>query len=219
MFSHGDPRFESWIVKWWERILNLFRFVRRTCKFILWFWRAFWKVLIVVPITWVLIPLTYALDWSCAKFFDYVGDLRDDINDSWGADRNAKETDILLNYFYALQNPKDGARALNVVILSGDIHTAGYSTIYSNATSDNAPNLGKPIIHHIVASPVGYTPFPWMAEAYFRNVTQEVILGDTNRYRAQISHHFCRRNVAVVSLRTFGTESLTQLPQHVVHFC
>jgi len=129
-----------------------------------------------------------------------IGDLRDDINDSWGARVNRFETDRVLDFLFELQNPSNPAEALNVVILSGDIHTPGYSTIYSGKPSHQA----KAVIPHIVASPVGYTPLHWLAEAIFRHLTTTVELGDKGMYTAQISHHFCHRNVVVVSFRKFA---------------
>ena len=60
----------------------------------------------------------------------------------------------MLDFLFELQNPPNPAEALNVVILSGDIHTPGYSTIYSAEPNHQA----KAVIPHIVASPVAYTP-------------------------------------------------------------
>ena len=129
-----------------------------------------------------------------------VGDLRDDINDSWGARVNRLETDRVLDFLFELQNPPTPAEALNVVILSGDIHTPGYSTIYSAEPSHQA----KAVIPHIVASPVSYTPLHWLGEAIFRHFSRTIELGDKKAYTAQASHHFCHRNVVVVSFRKFA---------------
>ena len=134
-------------------------------------------------------------------FFDRnIGDLRDDINDSWGARVNRLETDRVLDFLFELQNPPNPAEALNVVILSGDIHTPGYSTIYSGEPSHQA----KAVIPHIVASPVAYPPLHWLGEAIFRHFSTTIELGDKKAYTAQASHHFCQRNVVVVSFRKFA---------------
>ena len=133
-------------------------------------------------------------------FDRHIGDLRDDINDSWGARANRLETDRVLDFLFELQNPPNPAEALNVVILSGDIHTPGYSTIYSAEPGHQA----KAVIPHIVASPVAYTPLHWLAEAIFRHFSTTIELGDKQAYTAQASHHFCHRNVVVVSFRKFA---------------
>ncbi|MGZ8846180.1 MAG: alkaline phosphatase D family protein [Pyrinomonadaceae bacterium] len=158
------------------------------------------------------------------KFNDSVGDLRDDINDSWGADINAKETDRVLDFLFGLQNPPPGKEAINVVILSGDIHTPGYSAIYSA----DPKHEKKAVIPHVVASPVAYKEFPWAAEAIFRHLTKVVLLGtkktitnqgEVQTYTAQISHHFCYRNVAVVSLRNYAAnESYVKVKYYLEGF-
>jgi phosphodiesterase/alkaline phosphatase D-like protein len=129
-----------------------------------------------------------------------IGDLRDDINDSWGARVNRLETDRVLDFLFELQNPPSPAEALNVVILSGDIHTPGYSTIYSAEPGHQA----KAVIPHIVASPVAYAPLHWLGEAIFRHFSTTIELGDKKAYTAQVSHHFCLRNVVVISFRKFA---------------
>lgn len=63
------------------------------------------------------------------KFEHSVGDLRDDINDSWGSDVNREEADRVLDFLFSLQNPPEGVKAMNVVILSGDIHTGAASGV------------------------------------------------------------------------------------------
>jgi len=65
---------------------------------------------------------------------DNLGDITDDIEDSWGSETNAAEADRVLDYLFMLQNPAGGEREIAVIILSGDIHTPGYSTIYSRET-------------------------------------------------------------------------------------
>ncbi|HWN09638.1 MAG TPA: alkaline phosphatase D family protein [Pyrinomonadaceae bacterium] len=187
VFSHGAPQIENWIMDFWFRVLN---FVKRLEKF-----RSFKK--------------------HVASFYSKVGDLRDDINDSWGSEVNQKEADRVLDFFFELENPADGGKRLNVVILSGDIHTPGYSTIYSSATKDNETRKvpepegereGRAVIPHIVATPVAYEPFSWVGEAVFRHLTKVVKLGASGTYTSQVSHHFCYRNVVVVSLRNYESD-------------
>ena len=55
------------------------------------------------------------------KFSKTLGDIRDDIRDSWGAKENAAEAEGILDYLFSLQNNPD--KGLSVVVLSGDIHT------------------------------------------------------------------------------------------------
>ena len=170
VFSHGAPKIESWILKQWFRVLDVARF-------------AGGVVLLRSPVQW---------------FDRTFGDLRDDINDSWGAEVNAEEADRLLDFLFELENPPDPKDSLNVIILSGDIHTPGYSTIYSSQDG-----LKKAVIPHIVSTPVAYEPFSWIGEAVFRHLTKVVALGKNGRYTSQVSHHFCYRNVVVVSLRNY----------------
>ncbi|HXM47841.1 MAG TPA: alkaline phosphatase D family protein [Pyrinomonadaceae bacterium] len=183
VFSHGVPKIENLILKVWFGILDLCNLMGKIS-----FLRKYAKA-----------------------FNDSVGDLRDDINDSWGADINAKETDRVLDFLFGLQNPNDGQKPINVVILSGDIHTPGHSMIYS---ADPA-HAKKAVIPHVVATPVAYKQFPWAAEAIFRHLTKVVSLGhrksittrgEVQTYTAQISHHFCYRNVVVVSLRNYAED-------------
>ena len=187
VFSHGAPQVENWIMTVWVKVLDVFGWLKR---------RHLLK--------------------GVVKWFDInVGDLRDDINDSWGSEINRKETDRVLDFLFELQNPADGGKRLNVVILSGDIHTPGYSTLYSSATKDNEKKQvaeperereGRAIIPHIVATPVAYQPFSWLGEAVFRHLTKVVKLGEKGIYTSQVSHHFCYRNVVVVSLRNYGKD-------------
>ena len=140
-----------------------------------------------------------------------IGDLRDDINDSWGARVNRLETDRVLDFLFELQNPPNPAEALNVVILSGDIHTPGYSTIYSA----NPGHQAKAVIPHIVASPVAYSPLHWLGEAIFRHFSTIIELGNKKAYTAQVSHHFCHRNVVVVSFRKFAGAKVEEPEVHL----
>lgn len=171
VFSHGAPLVEQYILRMWFWVIDGVNWAGRL---------RLWKK---------------QLQW----FNDKVGDLRDDINDSWGSAGNRKEADRALDFLFGLENPPDGKNPLNVVILSGDIHTPGYSTIYSS----NPKHKKKAIIPHIVATPVAYEPFSWVGEAIFRHLTKVVALGEKKVYTSQVSHHFCYRNVVVVSLRNY----------------
>ena len=171
VFSHGAPLVEQYILRIWFWVIDAVNWVGRL---------RLWK---------------RQLQW----FNDKVGDLRDDINDSWGSAANRKEADRALDFLFELENPPDGKNPLNVVILSGDIHTPGYSTIYSA----DPKHTDKAIIPHIVATPVAYEPFSWLGEAIFRHLTKVVALGEKKVYTSQVSHHFCYRNVVVVSLRNY----------------
>lgn len=131
-------------------------------------------------------------------FLGTVGDLRDDVEDAWAAPINAKHAESLLDHLFSLQNDPNPDKRVHAVILSGDIHSAGYSNIYSA----NAAHSARPVIPHIVASPVAYPPFPWIGEALYRKFTTgSVTVGSSGRYTAQIAHHFTERNVVVCSLR------------------
>lgn len=179
VFSHGAPQVEKFILKFWFWVLDAMRFFDK-------------------------FPL---LRFATRRFFSNFGDLRDDINDSWGAEVNAAETDRVLDYLFSLQNPPGGGgpgKGIKVVILSGDIHTPGYSTIYS----DDRNHRRAASIPHVVASPVAYEPFSWIGEAIFRHLTRVVKLGCSDTYTAQVSHHFCYRNVVVVSLRNYEKDEL-----------
>lgn len=170
VFSHGAPSVEAGIISYMPWILNKVHDLKKK---------------------WPLLkPLL-------SKFDQNIGDLRDDINDSWGAEVNGAETDRVLDFLFSLQNPENG-KPINILILSGDIHAAGYSTIYS-ADANHATRAAIP---HIVSSPVSYKPFSWIGEALFRFLSASVPLGKKGTYYAQSSHHFCQRNVAVLSLRT-----------------
>lgn len=171
VFSHAAPQVANYLLKIWFKVITTANLATR-----------------------------YHLARRTVQWFnDKVGDLRDDINDSWGSDVNRQEADRVLDFLFGLENPQQGEPALNVVILSGDIHTPGYSTIYSS----DLLHQKKAVIPHIVASPVAYEPFSWVGEAIFRHLTKVVELGLNRCYTSQISHHFCYRNVVVVSLRNY----------------
>jgi hypothetical protein len=171
VFSHGAPSVEQITLRTWFWVIDLVNWLGR--------FRSLRKCL--------------------QQFNDKVGDLRDDINDSWGADVNRSEADQALDFLFEVENPQNGENPLNVVILSGDIHTPGYSTIYSS----DPLHRDRAVIPHIVATPVAYAPFSWVGEAIFRHLTRVVQLGKKGRYTSQVSHHFCYRNVVVVSLRNY----------------
>ncbi len=188
VFSHGAPQIEQGILKYWFHVLDFSHWLSK---------------LKIFP--------------RATRWFDhFVGDLRDDINDSWGADVNAEETERVLDFLFGLQNPEGGGgpgKGIKVVILSGDIHTPGYSTLYS----DDERHSRSASIPHVVASPVAYQPFSWIGEAVFRHLTRVVELGVKKgkpgqpkkvKYTAQVSHHFCYRNVVVVSLRNYQQDEL-----------
>jgi len=129
------------------------------------------------------------------RFWKTLGDIRGDIRDSWGAAVNADQTDMVLDFLFDLQN--DPEHPVRVVILSGDIHTSGYATVYS---SDERHKKGASI-PHITSSAVAYAPFNWLLEAMYRKASKVVPLGKKGKYSSQISHHFCARNVSVLSIR------------------
>ena len=163
--------------------------------------RSGWPLVLQV-VSW-LGSLRYAgLRSPLSSFHRNIGDLRDDLNDSWGAEPNRRAADRVLDWLFGLQNPPAGQKPLSVVVLAGDIHTPGYSTLYS---SDRA-HTARPSIPHVVASPVSYQPFSWMAEAVYRRLTRVVTLGERGVYSAQVSHHFGQRNVVVASLRNVVPE-------------
>jgi alkaline phosphatase D len=171
VFSHGDPGLTRMLTGGWPRVLE--------------------------AVSW-LSSFRYAGVRKMVKdFYANIGDLRDDLNDAWGSEPNRREADRVLDFLFGLQNPPPGQRALSVVVLTGDIHTPGYSTLYSSDPAHTA----RPSIPHIVASPVSYQPFSWLAEALYRRLTRVVDLGERGVYSAQVSHHFGQRNVVVASLR------------------
>lgn len=168
VFSHGSPVIDDLLAKHWGRVLQAVDFIAGCTK-----WGKGMR----------------------GKFYDTLGDIRDDIRDSWGAPENGKQTDMILDYLFGLQNDKE--KPINVIILSGDIHTSGYANIYSNDTG----HAVRASIPHITASSVAYVPFNWILEAVYRHATKTAALGERGVYSSQISHHFCNRNVAVISIR------------------
>lgn len=130
------------------------------------------------------------------RFDKSLGDISDDIKDSWGSEENAEQTDRLLDFLFDIQNAPLDER-VGVVILSGDIHTSGYANIYSADQS----HAGRSSIAHITSSSIAYTPFNWLLEAIYRYASKAVALGKRGVYSSQISHHFCSRSVAVLSIR------------------
>src|SRR5207244_8629250 len=94
VFSHGSPEIERGILKYWFLMLDFVHWLGRFRRF------------------------KRATD----RFDHSVGDLRDDINDSWGSDANRAEADRALDFLFALQNPTKGDKPINVVILIRVIH-------------------------------------------------------------------------------------------------
>jgi alkaline phosphatase D len=183
VFSHDAQQVTGLMLKYWFLVLDLVKWLKK------------FRV----------------LRRAMRAFGKNVGDMRDDINDSWGARVNRLETDRVLDFLFGLQNPSDPKEAINVIILSGDIHTAGYSTIYSADHNHQT----KAIIPHIVATPVANSPLNWLGEAIFRHFSKTVVLGDKKTYTAQASHHFCYRNAVVVSLRKFLIANASEPEMHL----
>jgi hypothetical protein len=178
VFSHGSPVVEDFTVRLWPWAMKAVDFFAGRTK-----WGRGLQT----------------------KFDKSLGDIRDDIKDSWGCAENAAQTDGVLDFLFGLQN--DQQHPLGVVILSGDIHTSGYANIYS---SDPA-HARRSSIPHITSSSVSYTPFNWLLEAVYRHASKTVALGARGVYSSQISHHFCSRSVAVLSLRSTNAEGDYQL--------
>ena len=172
VFSHGSPVVEDLALTWWPYIMKGVELFGRT-------------------------PFGKGLN---TKFSSSLGDIRDDIKDSWGSEENAEQTDRLLDFLFGLQNHP--TNQMGVVILSGDIHTSGYANIFSS----DQHHAGRSLISHITSSSVAYTPFNWLLEAIYRFASKTVALGKRGAYSSQISHHFCSRSVAVLSLRPGDSE-------------
>lgn len=170
VFSHGSPVIDDLTLKAWPYVLWLADKVAS--------WGKWGKGL-------------------NTRFDKSLGDISDDIKDSWGSAENAEQADRILDLFFDLQN--DGP---NVVVLSGDIHTSGYANIYSNYQK----HAGRSSITHITSSSVAYTPFNWILESIYRYASKTVALGKRGAYSSQISHHFCSRSLAVLSLRPTATK-------------
>ena len=235
VFAHGAPKIETGILKYWPPHLHDFfdrvwekqaRFssLRKTITnyalgifFVLFFLFSppiFSIVLVILFFLLCYIQPGFFLSHLFANllppafvnyYYNAIGDLRDDIHDSWYSDANKARAEEVLNYFFDLQNDDNDNTQLYVCILSGDIHTAGYSNIYSI----NPQHAKRPIINHIVASPVSYPPFNWLGEAFHRKYTPGAVsLGTSGQFQAQIAHHFTERNVLVCSLRDYGEKNL-----------
>lgn len=168
VFSHGSPVIEDFTVWLWPYVMKAVDFFAGMTK-----WGRGLQT----------------------KFGESLGDIRDDIKDSWGCKENAAQTDALLDFLFNLQNEK--VDPVNVVILSGDIHTSGYASIYSTAPAHES----RSSLPHITSSSVAYTPFNWLLEAIYRHASKTVALGERGVFSSQISHHFGSRSVAVLSLR------------------
>ena len=178
VFSHGSPVIEDFTVGLWPFVMKTVDFFATRTK------------------------------WGRGLqtgFRKSLGDIRDDIKDSWGCDENAAQADMILDFLFGLQNA--ATNPVGVVILSGDIHTSGYANIYS---ADPA-HAGRSSVPHITSSSVGYTPFNWLLEAVYRHASKTVALGNRGAFSSQASHHFGSRSVAVLSLRPAATQGDSQL--------
>ena len=103
VFSHGSPVIEDFALSWWPYVMKFVALLADTSK-----WGRGLQT----------------------RFDKSLGDISDDIKDSWGSKENAGQADLVLDHLFAVQN--DQERPLGVIILSGDIHTAGYANIYSS---------------------------------------------------------------------------------------
>lgn len=234
VFAHGSHKIESGILKYWSRLHSAFdkvwgiqhKFSKGRKKitnfllgaiFIVFF--ALSPPIVSIPVFLVSIILFYFSGSTCLSrlfanfippiivdwYYNSIGDLRDDVNDSWSSEINLESTEKILNYFFDIQNDQNSKKQVHVVILTGDIHSAGYSNLYSN----NSEHKRCPVIHHVVASPVAYPPFPWYGEAVYRHFTLTAVpVGTSGNFTAQIAHHFTERNAVVCSLRKYDDENL-----------
>ncbi len=168
VFSHGSPVVDDLFVSLWPAVMSFVDWIARQYK-----WGKGLQ----------------------SKFNDTLYDIRDDIRDSWGAKDNAAQTDAILDHLFDLQNDPD--HPLGVVVLSGDIHTSGYASIYSSAPK----HAKRSSIPHITSSAVAYAPFNWLLEAVYRHAAKTVALGTKGIYSSQVSHHFCSRGIALLSIR------------------
>lgn len=168
VFSHGPEIIEKLISRWWGTVLAVAAWLAR------WF------------------PWGRGMH---ANFKKNVGDLRDDIRDAWSSGVNAEQADQLLGKLFALQNDPDAD--VSVVIMSGDIHTPGYATVYSS----DVAHANRASIPHITSSSVSYKAFNWILEAVYRHASKTVVVGKVKKYYAQVSHHFCARSMSVLSVR------------------
>jgi hypothetical protein len=168
VFSHGSPVLDDFAVTIWPCVMGAVDWLARWSK-----WGRGMQ----------------------SKFNKTLGDIRDDIRDSWGVKENAAQADMILDYLFGLQN--DAANPISVTILCGDVHTSGYANIYSN----DPHHVARASIPHITSSAVAYAPFNWLLEGIYRHASKTVALGKRCAYSSQISHHFCSRSVAVLSIR------------------
>lgn len=178
VFSHGSPLLEDITVRLWPAVM------------------------------WTVDFFASRTRWGKGlqtRFGKSVGDIRDDIRDSWGSPENSAQADAMLDFLFGLQN--DAAEPISVVVISGDIHTSGYANIYS---SDPA-HKDRPTIPHITSSAVSYTPFNWLLESIYRHASKTIKLGKKGVYSSQVSHHFTSRSVAVLSLRPMAAAGDFQL--------
>jgi hypothetical protein len=178
VFSHGSPVVEDFALKLWPSVM---RFV-----------------------SWMASKSKWGKGLQ-TRFDKSLGDISDDIKDSWGSKENSGQADFVLDYLFELQNHRE--HPLGIVILSGDIHTSGYANIFS---SDPA-HVDRSSIPHITSSSVSYSPFNWLMEAIYRHASKTVGLGVKGVYSSQISHHFCSRSAAVLSIRPTENEGDYQL--------
>lgn len=178
VFSHGSPVIEDLALSWWPKVMKL------------------------VDLSGRFIPGGKAMQ---TKFNKSLGDISDDIKDSWACQENSEQADNLLDFLFSLQN--DPTHQVGVIILSGDVHTSGYANIYSS----DQEHAGRSSIPHITSSSVAYTPFNWLLEAIYRNAGKTVSLGARGAYSSQISHHFASRSVAVLSIRQARNDGDYQL--------
>lgn len=178
VFSHGSPVLDDLTVTLWPWVMRAVDWFSRLTK-----WGSNLQT----------------------GFNKSLGDIRDDIRDSWGAKENAAQTDMMLDFLFGLQNQAE--HSVGVVILCGDIHTSGYATIYSK----DPAHKQRSSIPHITSSSVSYSPFNWLLEAIYRHASKTVALGAKGSYGAQISHHFCSRSAALLSVRPMPEEGDYQL--------
>lgn len=151
------------------------------------------------------VPLLKHVRWVerlIKRNIEDVGSFRDDLEDAWASDPNNAQAEKVLDFLFGLQNPKDGSKAISVIILSGDIHCAGYSMLYSYKKEHDE----RPVIEHICSSPIASAPMHWMIEGLYQDHVKCVPVGTSDSYFGQVSHHHCFRNVVVLSLRRFGEE-------------
>jgi hypothetical protein len=168
VFSHGSPLLEDLTVRLWPIVMK--------------------------TVDWFASRTRWGKGLQ-TRFGKSVGDIRDDIRDSWSSPENAGQADAMLDYLFALQN--EPANPTSVVVVSGDIHTSGYANIYSS----DPDHASRPTIPHVTSSSVSYTPFNWLLEAIYRHASKTIKLGKRGTYSSQVSHHFTSRSVAVLSLR------------------